>query len=326
MGGALTLAAANVKIQHNKGQNLRRFLELIDEATSEHVDLLVLPEVGLQGYADFANPIGSKESAEQKRYYFYEAETIPGPATERIREVIEKRGMYVQLGLAESALNGNAIYNSTALIGPQGVVGVYRKMHNQFEFPYFCPGEDAHVFTTPLGRLASVICYDLLFPELLRSYALRGADIVLMSTAWPIKGHDRSVDYQGWAMDLAAQANAFFNQTWLLISNHCEKGAYSQGLDYYGGSQIVDPYGKVVAYLAEDEGLVVHTADFAGTVVEARTTGITWNTLQDRRPEHYSALVDVSYRHPLAPPSNALIGRLDTLVKSDVTDGVTSSS
>jgi predicted amidohydrolase len=78
-----TLAAANVKIVHEKAQNLKRFAELIDEAAGNGVDILVLPEAGLQGYADFALSVGSKECAEQKRYYFREAETIPGSASSR---------------------------------------------------------------------------------------------------------------------------------------------------------------------------------------------------------------------------------------------------
>ena len=144
-----TLAAANVKIVHEKARNLSRFAELIDEAAGHGVDILVLPEAGLQGYADFALSVGSKECAEQKQYYFREAETIPGPATQRIGELARRHGMFVQLGLAERALHGNAIYNSTALIGPEGVIGVYRKVHNQFEFPYFSPGEELPVFSTP---------------------------------------------------------------------------------------------------------------------------------------------------------------------------------
>ena len=140
-----TLAAANVRIVHDKARNLKRFVELIEEAAGQGVDILVLPEAGLQGYADFALPMGSKECAEQKQYYFREAEPIPGPTTERIAELARRHGMLIQLGLAERALHGNAIYNSTALIGPEGVIGVYRKIHNQFEFPYFSPGEEMPV-------------------------------------------------------------------------------------------------------------------------------------------------------------------------------------
>jgi len=79
-----TLAAANVKIVHDKAQNMKRFVELIEEAAEKDVDVLVLPEMGLQGYADFALPMGSPPAVEQKQYYYREAETIPGPATEQI--------------------------------------------------------------------------------------------------------------------------------------------------------------------------------------------------------------------------------------------------
>ena len=294
-----TLAAANVKIVHDKMRNLARFCDLIDEAAGQGVDILVLPEVGLQGYADFALPTGSKAAAEQKQYYFREAETIPGPATDHLALLARRHGMLIQLGLAERALHGNAIYNSTALIGPEGVIGVYRKLHNTFEFPYFSPGEETPVFATSHGTLASLICYDLCFPELLRTYAVKGAEVALMSTAWPMKGHDRGSDYHGWAMDLAAQSNAFFNQFWIVVSNHCETGAYSQGVDYYGGSQIVDPRGKVVASLGADEGLVVHRADLRHEVLQSRTEAFFGlNLLQDRRPERYEAVLDQSHRYP----------------------------
>lgn len=292
-----TIAAANMKIVHDKRQNLKRILELIDEAAAQGVDVLVFPEVGLQGYADFAFAVGSRECADQKQYYYREAETIPGPTTERIAEAASRHGMTIQIGLAERTVHGNVIFNSTALIGPEGLIGVYRKVHNHFEFPYFAPGEGTPVFDTAQGKVGSIICYDLCFPELVRSFALRGAHLILMSNAWPMKGHDRETDYHGYAMDLAAKANAFFNQSWLVISNHCETGVYSQGLDYYGGSQIVDPYGKVVAYLAQEEGLVVHKADLEKVMLESRTTGFFGlNLLQDRRPEHYGALVDQGYR------------------------------
>ena len=207
--------------------------------------------------------------------------------------------MFTQLGLAERALHGNAIYSSTALIGPEGVIGVYCKVHNQFEFPYFSPGEELPVFLTPHGTVSSIICNDLCFPELMRTYALKGAQMVLMSTAWPMRGHDRENDYHGWAMDLAARANAFFNQFWMVVSNHCEKAAYSQKLDYYGGAQIVDPLGKVVAYLKDEEGLVTHRADVQDAVLKSRTEAfVGLNLLQDRRAEHYGYVVDQSYCFP----------------------------
>lgn len=299
-----TLAAANLRIVHDKAKNLAKFLDVIDEAADKKVDMLVLPEVGLQGYADFAFVVGSKGAAEQKQYYWQEAETIPGPATEAIRVKAAQYNMHIQLGMAERGLHGDVIFNSTAIIGPDGVVGVYRKLHNQFEFPYFNPGEATPVFDLPFAKVASLICYDLAFPELMRVFALKGAILALKSTAWPMKGHDRQDDHHGWSMDLSAQANSFFNQMWLAIANHCEKGAYSAGLDYWGNSQIVDPYGKVVASLADEEGLVVHTADLAATVLASRTEGyFGLNLLQDRRPQHYQPIVDESFYAPTNFPS-----------------------
>lgn len=299
----VTLAAANVKISHDKGKNLGKFIDLIDEAGGRGVDVLVLPEVGLQGYADFAHGLGAKEAAVQKQYYFREAEEIPGPATDAIREKCAEHGLFVQLGLAERAAHGNVILNSTALVGPEGVVGVFRKVHNQFEFPYFNAGHLFPVFDLPFARVGGLICYDLAFPEAMRILALKGATVALKSTAWPMRGHDRATDYHGEMMDLSSRANAFFNQMWLVVSNHCEKNVYSGGLDYWGNSQIVDPYGHVVAMLADEEGLVVHTADLDQTVLDSRTDGFFGlNLIQDRRPELYGEIADSSLYSPSNEP------------------------
>jgi predicted amidohydrolase len=220
---------------------------------------------------------------------------IPGPATNIIAQRAARHGMIVQLGLAERALHGNLVFNSTALICPDGVTGVYRKLHNQAESPFFNAGEQTPVFDTAIGRIASLICYDLAFPELMRVFALSGAIVALMSTAWPMKGHDVGDDYYGTSMDLCARANSFFNQMWLVISNHCETGAYQAGLDYWGHSQIIDPCGNVVASSGQDEGLVLHTADIGGEVLRARTEGFFGlNLLADRRPQHYGPVSDTA--------------------------------
>jgi hypothetical protein len=85
----------------------------------------------------------------------------------------------------------------------------------------------------------------------------------------------------------------------MVVSNHCEKGVYSQKIDYYGGTQIVDPLGKVVAYLKDEEGLVTHRADLRDAVLKSRTEAFFGlNLLQDRRPEHYGHVIDQSYRFP----------------------------
>ncbi|GAA2580527.1 carbon-nitrogen hydrolase [Dactylosporangium fulvum] len=284
------LAVANMKVTRNKTANLRRILELVDEAAAQDADVLVLPEMCLQGFADFSFGLGDERMVAQKRYYFHESEPIPGPSTQAVQERAARHGMVVQFGLAEKALHGNLVFNSTAIVGPDGVIGSYRKVHNPAEAVYFGPGERTPVFDLGFATGASMICYDLAFPELARVFALQGATVLLMSTAWPMRGSDRSNDYHGISMDLAAKANAFFNQSWLLVSNQCQ----TEGdLHYWGHSQIVDPFGIVVAELADEEGVVTWSADLGEEILRARTEGFFGlNLLQDRRPQHYGLISD----------------------------------
>lgn len=281
-----TLAVANMVVTRDKATNLRTILRLVDEAADQRADVLVLPEMCLQGFADFSFGLGDERVAEQKRYYFHESEPIPGPSTLAVQERAAQHGMLVQFGLAERALHGNLVFNSTALVGPEGVVGAYRKVHNPAESVYFGSGERTPVFDLGFATGASMICYDLAFPELARVFALQGATVLPMSTAWPMRGRDRDDDYHGAAMDLAARANAFFNQSWLLVSNQCQ---VEEKLQYWGHSQIVDPFGTVVAELADEEGVISYTADLGEEILRARTAGFFGlNLLQDRRPEHYA--------------------------------------
>ena len=296
-GHETTVAAANVAIVHDKQANLVRFEQLAEEAAGQGAALLLLPEVGLQGYPDLGYLMDTPGSAEQKRYYFLEAETVPGPATERLGRLCARLGLTIQLGLAERALAGNVIYNSVALIGPDGLIGSYRKLHNHFEYPYFNPGNDAPVLDLGFARAGALICYDFCFPELARSYALRGAELALVSTAWPLRGGDAATDYHAFSMDLALQSTALLNQMWVLCSNHCEQGAYHGGdVNYYGASQIIDPFGHVVAKAGNEEGLLLHTADLRGEVLRARTEGMFGkNLLQDRRLDMYGPVADDGY-------------------------------
>ena len=77
------------------------------------------------------------------------------------------------------------------------------------------------------------------------------------------------------------------------------EGGLLAKIDYYGGSQIVDPTGKVVAYLGDEEGLVIHRADLQDAILKSRTEAFFGlNLLQDRRPERYEAVLDQSHRFP----------------------------
>ena len=285
----IKVSALNMVVGRGREANLPTILDAIRQARDDNCDVLVLPEVCLQGYADFAFPEDSPKRAEQKLFYGEQAETIPGPTTELIQTSLAGSQMLVQLGLAESTQHGNVIYNSVALITAEGVLGKYRKSHNLAEYPYFNQGDELSVFDTPVGLVGSLICYDVCFPEAVRALAVQGTDLILMSTAWPMGGHDRASDFYGARMDMCIRANAFFNQVWIVASNHCEKGVYTAGLDYYGGSQIVGPTGDPVAALEDAPGLVSHQGDFHDEVRRSRASDFFGlNLLQDHRPELYT--------------------------------------
>lgn len=284
----MIVAVANMAVEHDKARNLKKIEQLIQDAQQQRADILILPEMALQGYADFAFPHGSTEAAEQLRYYFAAAETIPGPSTDTIAEWSRRTGMVIQYGLAEIDPARTCVYNSAAVLDRGTLRGTFRKVHNQFEHPYFAPGNSIQCIDTTIGLIGPLICYDLAFPEVARSYALQGARLLTMSTAWPMKGHDRPTDYHGRMMDLSCRANAFFNQAVLACSNHCETGVYSNGLDYYGGSQVVEATGDVATMQETEEGVAVWEGDLTAHVDQVRAEAFFGlSLLADRRPDSY---------------------------------------
>ena len=132
------------------------------------VDLVVFPELALTG------PVTDADSAQRV------AQPIPGPLTEQVQAIAAEHDAYVVVGLVEGDAGSGRLYNSAALIGPEGVVGVYRKVHLSAEDrAWATPGDGGlPVFDTPLGRTGLLIGYDALFPEAARELALQGADII----------------------------------------------------------------------------------------------------------------------------------------------------
>ena len=312
---SVTLAAASMRCTHDRASNLKRYHEFIAEAALRHVDLLVFPEMSLQGYLMGSAALGSAAMDEQLRYFQAVAEPIPGPTTQLLADLAHRHDMLIQAGMAERAMDGNVLYNSAVLVGPQGLLGVFRKAHNQFEWPIFRPGNSLSVFPTPLGKIGMFICYDLGFPEVLRAFALQGALIASLSTAWPMNGDDPATDYFGRAFDLLSRAQALSNQLWMVCANQVHRPPTPGCPDYFGHSRIIAPSGEIVAALGHAEGLVVATVDLRAGVEQARSAeffGL--NLLQDRRPELYGIVAEQDiYSEPDVPsPRQRPIGQADT--------------
>ena len=159
--------------------NVARSIELIDRAVESGAKLIVLPELSNTGYM-----FQSREEA------FALSEPVPsGRTVNAWSEIAAKHKLHLVAGICER--DGAKLFNSAVLIGPQGYVGTFRKVHlwNE-ENLYFEPGDLGFpVFHTAIGRIGMAICYDGWFPETYRLAALQGADIVCVPTNWvPIPG------------------------------------------------------------------------------------------------------------------------------------------
>lgn len=282
----IRVAAANMSVSHDKDANLAKMSDLVEAAHDQRADLVIFPEVALQGYLDLAVGGDSVAGKAQLDSLRASAEPIPGASTVHMVERARRAGVVIQFGLAEIDMQSDGLYNSIVVVDSRGVCGVYRKLHNEFERPYFSPGHNLTPIETEVGRLGPMICYDAVFPEVARAYAVGGVDIFTVSTAWPMEGHDRSGDYYGRMMDLCCESNAFFNQIPLACSNHCESGVYSQKIDYWGRSQIVDATGRVVAASGGDAEEVI-VCEIATGESEAKYAFFGHDLLADRRPECY---------------------------------------
>src|SRR2546423_2015842 len=158
-----------------KERNLDAALALLEKASAQDAQLLVLPECAVPGYMF--------DSLEEAMPY---AEEIPGPSTEALADACRRLGTHVVCGLLER--DGDVLRNAAVLVGPDGLVGSYRKTHPPLlgVDRFVTPGEGLAVYDTPLGRIGVEICYDLRFPEVTPPPPLRGADIVAHPTNFPL--------------------------------------------------------------------------------------------------------------------------------------------
>ncbi len=185
-----------------KDRNVRRSIEMIEEAVGKGATLIVLPELCNSGYV-----FDTREEA------FELSEEVPaGPTCQAWAGVAKKYGLHIVAGVDER--DGDALYNSSVVIGPHGYVGTFRKVHlwNE-ENLFFEPGNLGFpVFKTPIGRIGTFICYDGWFPESYRLCALQGADIVCVPTNWvPIPGQDENREAMANILIMAAaHSNSLF--------------------------------------------------------------------------------------------------------------------
>ncbi len=229
-------------------------------------DLLVLPELATSGYLFI-----SREEVNAV------AEPIPGPTTEFLHRLAEKRHCHLVVGLVERV--DGEFFNSAVLIGPRGLVGVYRKLHlfNEEKY-YFQPGDlGCPVFDVTGVKVGLLVCFDHLFPEAARTLALRGAQIVCHPSNLVLPEYGQ----------LTTRVRSIENRVFWILANRC--GAEHRGgkkLVYTGCSQIAAPDGSIlIKASAREEALSVVEID-PSQACNKHVTPLN-DLFADRRPEAY---------------------------------------
>ena len=196
------------------------------------------------------------------------AEAIPGPSTERLGEVAREIGVSIIASLFERRAAG--LYHNTAVTLDAGgeLVSVYRKMHIPddplyFEKYYFAPGDlGFQAVDLGVGRVGTLVCWDQWFPEGARLTALQGAEVLFYPTAigWHPAEKDEfgAAQYDAW--QTIQRSHAIANGVYVAGVNRVghEHGdvlgnrASGQGIEFWGGSFLADPFGRIIAKASHD--------------------------------------------------------------------------
>jgi 5-aminopentanamidase len=243
--------------------NLERLGRAAAQAATAGADLLVCPEMVLTGYN-----IGREAVARL-------AEPRDGGAAQAIREIAREHGLAIVYGYPERGDDGR-VFNAAQLVGAGGeALANYRKTHlfGDLDREQFS-ASDAAPATVALGewQVGLLICYDVEFPETVRTLALAGADLVLTPTA-------NMVPYDVVARTIVP-ARAYESQVYVAYANYCGREAE---IEYCGLSCIAGPDGTDTARAGRGEELVIGDLDRADLDASRTVTPY----LADRRPELY---------------------------------------
>lgn len=204
------------------------------------------------------------------------AEACDGPAFQRIASLAQAHRLAIVYGYAEREAHTGWLYNSVQAVGPDGLsLGHYRKTHlsGPAERSVYRPG-DAFGEPFELGgmRLGLLICYDVEYPEAVRSVALSGAELILVPTAL-------TSEYAV-VPELIVAARAIESQIYIA---YCNKAGVENGLQFLGGSRVAGPDGRALAAAGAGETLLVSELD---PQVRAQAAQL-FPYRTDRRPELY---------------------------------------
>lgn len=221
------MKAAYIQTSPVFGQIEKNVEKAVRKIETIGADLVVLPELFSTGY-QFRSKAEALSLGE---------DALRGYASKRLQEAAKKTKTHIVAGIAER--KGNRAYNSSILVSPKGFVGVYRKAHLFWnEKKIFSPGDTPlKVYDIGKARIGMMICFDWVFPEVARTLALKGADIICQPS-------NLVLPYCPQAMITRSLENRVFSITANRVGS--EERIKGKRLRFIGQSQIVAPNGEVL--------------------------------------------------------------------------------
>ncbi len=275
-------------------KNIVAATAIAEEAANNGARLIVMPEAAVSGYI--------YRDLEQFLPYM---DTVPGKTTDSLLRVTKQYNCYIAIGIAEIDRDTGLTYNTGALVGPNGLVGKYRKNGlNPSDVLWFVPGNTGYpVFETELGRITMIICYDDTYWEPARVAALKGCDLIAY-----ICSSDRLLPQLGeqaagkHSTIAAVQHQSAWNGLAMIAAdrNNAESNPTTGVTVTYGGSaSIWQADGERIAHASATDYSKTMTnkpSIIYGMIDPARFDNEQKQTLERRRPELYKELA--FYRAP----------------------------
>lgn len=279
------VVVASIQMEPRIGEtaaNVAHSLLMIEEAAGQGANLIVLPELCNTGYV-----FRSRKEARAL------AEPVPeGPSATAWLEIAARLGLHIVAGITER--DGENLYNAAVIIGPDGLIGRYRKVHLWAdEALYFTPGNLGFpVFDTALGRIGCHICYDCWFPESFRLAAIQGAEIICVPTNWvPIPGQDPTREAMA---NIIVMGAAHSNSVFVAAANRI---GTERGQAFIGQSLIVSYTGWPVAGPATRDNEEILIARINLTDARRKRNWNAFNqVLRDRRTDVYDRMLGSSHQ------------------------------
>src|SRR5450432_3764653 len=233
---------------------------------------------------------------EEKQEFFDLAESIPGPTSESFTRLAAELKVVIVASVFERRMAG--VYHNTAIVidADGAMLGLYRKMHIPhdplfYEKYYFTPGDlGFRCFDTRYARIAPLICWDQWYPEAARLASLAGAQVLLYPTAIGYHISDAAeAGAQHNAWETIQRAHAIANGVYVAAANRVGyEGPEGDGLQFWGGSFVADPQGRLLAKAGEGEETLIVECD--PRVIESVRRN--WPFLRDRRIDAYGPIVN----------------------------------